>query len=359
MLMEDIALTTTLSERQLCDTLDLCRNTWRRQQQRKAFCGPIQPPKHCRKKSRQPRALTQQECDEVLKILNSEQYCNQPPAQVYYDLLQKGHYLCSISTMHRLLQKQNQSGERRQQRPAQSHAVPRLKASIPNEVWTWDITKLPTVKKGEYLCLYVVMDLFSRYIVAWLLSRKENSALASQLMQEATERYDIAPNSLTIHQDRGSPMIAHCYLDLLGELSITASHSRPRVSNDNPMSEAQFKTLKYQPDYPRRFEDYDHAMQWCEEYVNWYNHEHHHSSLAGFTPNQVFTGECFEVAKTQQMALDSAYKEHPERFSKGCPRVQLPPKAVFINPIPEDADPSILEAGVNFPTLARVKTKAI
>lgn len=152
-------------------------------------------------------------------------------------------------------------------------------------------------------------------------------------------------------------MTAHCYLDLLGELAVTASHSRPRVSNDNAMSESQFKTLKYQPDYPSRFDSYQHAMLWCEDYVLWYNHHHHHSSLAGFTPHQVFSGEYLEVASIRQVALDSAYSRHPERFSKGRPAVGMPPQEVFINPIPNDAEPTIIEKGVNFPTLQRVIEK--
>jgi hypothetical protein len=152
---------------------------------------------------------------------------------------------------------------------------------------------------------------------------------------------NIQPDSLTIHQDRGVPMTAHCYLDLLGELAITASHSRPRVSNDNAMSEAQFKTLKYQPDYPRRFDSCDHAMRWCEDYVQWYNHQHHHSSLA----------------KTKQAALDEMYSRHPERFTRGRPIAQMPPSEVCINPVPEDADQATVEKGVNFPTLKRAIEK--
>lgn len=213
------------------------------------------------------------------------------------------------------------------------------------------------MKRGEYLSLYVVMDLFSRYIVSWMLSRKENSALSSHLISEAYQRYDIQPNTLTLHQDRGMPMTAHCYLDLLGELAITASHSRPRVSNDNAMSESQFKTMKCQPDYPRRFENYEHAMRWCEEYVHWYNQYHHHSSLGGFTPHQVFSGEYLNVAKLRQKVLDDVYQSHPERFSKGRPIVGMPPATVCINPVEEDADQVTIEKGVNFPPLQRVIAK--
>jgi len=348
-----------LSQRMACDALNLNRNTLRHKYKKSQFCGPVKPANRERKKAPQPRALTAAERRAVNIVLTSDAYCNQPPMQVYHDLLQRGQYLCSISTMHRLLRQGQMQGERRAQRAPQSHAIPRLTATRPNEVWTWDITKLATEKRGEYLSLYVVMDLFSRYIVAWMLSRKENSALASQLMQEAADRYSIEANVLTLHQDRGTPMTAHCYLDLLSELAITASHSRPRVSNDNAMSEAQFKTLKYQPDYPRRFQDYDHGQRWCQDYVTWYNSSHHHCSLGGFTPAQVFTGEYTNLATIRQKALDQAYQAHPERFIKGAPKVMLPPEIVSINPIPDDAHRDVIEKGVNFPTLPRAVRNTI
>ena len=348
-----------LSQRLACDVLNLNRNTLRRKHQQMHFCGPLKPVVKERQGCQQPRALTDAERHQVKAVLNSDTYCNQPPMQVYHDLLQQGQYLCSISTMHRILRDENNQGERRAQRAPQSHAIPRLVATGPNEVWTWDITKLPTNKRGEYLSLYVVMDLYSRYIVAWMLSRKENSALASQLIQEASDRYVIEAGSLTLHQDRGAPMTAHCYLDLLSELAITASHSRPRVSNDNPFSESHFKTLKYQPDYPRRFADYDHAQRWCEDYVPWYNSSHYHSGLAGFTPEQVFTGEYIHLAGMRQKALDQAYTAHPDRFIKGPPTVLMPSDNVCINPVPEDAPKEVTERGVNFPTLTRVTRNAI
>ena len=344
-----------VSHRLACKLLDVCRNTVKKQYDFHLFCGPPNQVNRSRKTSYQPRALCEVERQQVLETLTDERYRNQPPMEVYYDLLNQDKYLCSISTMHRILRSEQLQGDRRQQRPPQSHAIPRLKASAPNEVWTWDIAKLATHKRGEYLSLYVVMDLFSRYIVAWMLSRKENSSLSSQLMLEASQRYGIEENTLTLHQDRGTPMTAHCYLDLLSELAITASHSRPRVSNDNPMSEAQFKTLKYQPDYPRRFDDYAHAKRWCQDYVGWYNTEHHHSALAGFTPQQVFSGDYVGLARIRQRALDSAYANHAERFTKGPPTVKMPPEVVYINPVPEEGGEATAESGVNFPTLSYAK----
>jgi len=208
------------------------------------------------------------------------------------------------------------------------------------------------VRRGIYLSLYVVLDLFSRFVIAWMVSVKENSALARQLMDEATARYGIAPGQLTLHQDRGSPMIAHGYLDLMRTLDITCSHSRPRVSNDNAFSESQFKTQKYQPDYPGRFDHPAHARDWCQDYFDWYNFKHHHSGLAGFTPEQVFTGRYRAVAEGKQRALDERYAQNPERFVKGRPRVPMPPTTVAINPILPGHDGTAVVDRVNFPTLA-------
>ena len=310
------------------------------------------PPNRSRTESVQPRALSEQECTHVIDTLRSEAYCDQPPAEVYQNLLEEDQHLCSVSTMYRLLRRSGENGERRPQRPAQHHAIPRLMAYSPNEVWTWDITKLPLIQRGIYLSLYVVLDLFSRFVVAWMISIKENSALSTQLMNEATTRYGITEGQLTVHQDRGSPMTAHGYLDNMKELDVTCSHSRPRVSNDNPFSESQFKTQKYQPDYPGRFDSLAHARAWCEDYFDWYNFKHHHSGLAGFTPEQVFTGRTHEVAKLKQQALDERFEKNPERFVKGRPLVKLPPKFVAINPIThEEGVDSVASDCVNFPTL--------
>lgn len=336
----------SLSVSAVCRSLGLNRSSvynWHRM-------GPPKPPQRSRKDSSQPRALSQSERKVLTDTMNTDEFKDQPPVAVYHQLLQRGIYLASISTMHRLLRSQKLHGERRNQRAPQHHAVPRLLAYAENEVWTWDITKLPLEQRGVYLSLYVVMDLFSRYVVAWMLSRKENSGLSKQLMSEAVERYGIAPEQLTLHQDRGSPMTAISFLETLAERKVTASHSRPRVSNDNAFSESQFKTAKYQPDYPGRFTDFAHARAWCADYFEWYNTQHHHSGLAGFTPEQVFTGSYVEVARNKQSALDVIYEKHPERFVTGRPTVTMPPTVVAINPVP----PELLgtdEDRVNFPTL--------
>ena len=342
-----------------CDALGINRSSvyWRRSRQ--AVCDEQRAINKSRKQTQQPRALSAEERDEVLSLLNSEEFIDQPPHQVYHTLLERGEYLCSISTMHRILRENRQHGERRAQRAAQSHAMPRLRASQANEVWTWDCSKLRTMQPGRYLTLYAVMDLYSRFVLAWMVSRKENSALAQQLMNEAVQRYRIQPNQLTIHQDRGAPMIAHRYLDMLiHELGIVPSHSRPRVSNDNPFSEAQFKTMKYQPDFPATFRNTAHATQWCDSYFHWLNFSHHHSGLCGYTPEQVFTGRYQQISTIRQRALDQQFANHPERFINGAPKVSMPPESVAINPVTEeDLAEGISATVVNFPTLNRVKQK--
>jgi putative transposase len=334
-----------------CKALAIHRSSFYARGRRAAESSPS---RRSRKDVHQPRALTAAERQSVLAVLHSEEFRDQPPVEVYHRLLERGIYRCSVSTMHRILREGEENGDRRDQRAAKHHAVPRLLAEAPNEVWTWDCSKLATRARGAYLTLYVVLDLFSRFVLAWMVSRKENSALARQLMSEAALRYRIDPGQLTIHQDRGAPMIAHRYIDQMVDLGIVLSHSRPRVSNDNAFSEAQFKTQKYQPDYPGQFDNAAHGRVWCGEYFDWYNFTHHHSGLAGFTPEQVFTGRYRQVAAEKQRALDERYAQTPERFTAGRPTVPLPPPRVVINPI----SPADLEAGaidtVNFPTLSRV-----
>lgn len=319
-------------------------------QRRRGLVGDTSK-KRCRRDAPQPRQLSTEERQQVLNTLRSPEHCNQPPAEVYQRLLEQGEAPCSVSTMHRLLRTECESGERRNQRPAQHHAIPRLRATEPNQVWTWDISKLSLIAQGVYLSLYALTDLYSRYTVAWMVSLKENSALAQQLMNEASARYRIEPGQLTLHQDRGSPMTANGFLGAMRALDITCSHSRPRVSNDNAFSESAFKTLKYQPDYPGKFTGPTHARQWCEEYYEWANNEHHHSGLNGYTPAQVFTGSYRQVAQAKQAALDERYALNPERFVKGRPQVKMPPIEVAINPISaEDIADGVIDA-VNFPTL--------
>jgi putative transposase len=280
-----------------------------------------------------PRRLSDTERRAVLEVLHEPRFADQPPAQVYAKLLDEGRYLCSIRTMHRLLGEASESGERRVVRAKTYHAVPRLMADAPNVVWSWDITKLATWVRGAFLSLYVVLDLYSRFVVAWMVAGRENSVLAKQLLAVAITRHGIEPGRLRVHQDRGAPMTAHGFLDLLTEMGVDPSHSRPRVSNDNAFSEAQFKTLKYQPDFPGHFRDAEHARSWCAEFFDWYNYQHRHSGLALFTPADVFEGRVEEMIVTRQASVDAAYAAHPERFVNGPPKVRRPPAVVAINPL--------------------------
>jgi putative transposase len=309
-----------------CEALGVPRSTAQRHLRGRVH-GPRRPraPSH--------RKLSGAEEQVIVDTLNSERFQDQTPRQVYAELLDEGTYLASPSTMYRVLAARGESQERREQRAARSHAVPRLEATAPNQVWTWDITKLATYTSGEFLNLYLVLDLFSRYPVAWMIAERENSALSKQLFAEAITRYDLKPGSITVHNDRGAPMTAVGFTDLLAQLGAQRSLSRPRVSNDNPFSESCFKTVKYQPDYPGRFKDAAHARRWFTEFFDWYANQHRHSGLALFTPADVFFGRVPELAATRQAALNAAYNAHPERFVHGRPRVRLPPAKVALNPV--------------------------
>lgn len=299
------------------------------------------PRKPLSARSRSHRRISDAERASIAELLASKRFIDQPPREVYAELLSEGSYACSIRTMYRIMHERGPVRERRDQREARHNAVPRLVATAPNQVWTWDITKLATYERGVFLNLYVVLDLFSRFVVAWMIAAHENSALAKQLFREAIERYGIAPGALTVHNDRGAPMTAHGFADLLTELGVERSYSRPRVSDDNPFSESFFHTAKYQPDYPGRFRDAPHARVWSDDFFGWYNHEHHHDGIALFTPAQVFFGEVERVAEHRQQALDKAYSRNPERFVAGPPIAARPPQRVVLNPL--DAAPPTVE----------------
>lgn len=283
-----------------------------------------------------PRRLGDKEREAVLDVLHSEPFADQPPPEVYAALLSQGVYLASIRTMYRLLAAQGESAERRAQRAPARHVKPSLTATAPNEVWTWDITKLRSAVPGVFFCLYMIIDLFSRMVVGWLLAERENGAHAERLFADTIARHGVAPGVLTVHADRGSPMKSNELASLFAILGVARSFSRPHVSDDNAFSEAQFKTLKYQPDYPGEFASFTHARAWCQEFIGWFNEEHQHSGIALFTPADVFYGRVEEVAARRQAALDVAYAAHPERFPNGPPVARRPPAAVHINPAPID-----------------------
>ncbi len=266
----------------------------------------------------------------MLELLDSERFIDQPPREVYATLLEEGRFLCSIRTMYRVLRERGELRDRRDHRERGQHAVPRLVATAPNQVWTWDISKLATFTSGVFLNLYVILDLFSRYVIAWMIAERENSALARQLFAEAISRYGIEPGRLVVHQDRGAPMTAHGFTELLGALGVDRSYSR------------HFHTLKYQPDYPGRFRDARHGRGWCGDFFGWYNNEHHHEGLNLFTPADVFFGRVEFVAARRQEALQKAFEAHPERFVRGLPRVRRPPASVAINRL--EPEPQLVTA---------------
>lgn len=288
------------------------------------------------------RGLSAAEQQRILDALHSERFLDAAPRQVYATLLSEGTVLGSISTLYRLLRRRKETRERRNQRPAQHHLKPQLEATGPDQVYTWDITKLPTITRGVYLCLYVILDLFSRYPVGWMVSGKENAGLACHLFREVLSRRAIKPHQLIVHQDRGSPMIAHSFADLLSGLGVERSFSRPRVSNDNPFSESQFKTAKYWPSYPGRFGDEEHARRWCSEFFPAYSRRPH-EGLALFTPEDLYTGRFEALWQVRQATMDRHYAAHPERYVKGAPRVARPPAVVSINPDDGQTAAALLE----------------
>jgi putative transposase len=310
-----------------CDSLGVSRATLYRRTQ------PARPPA-IRSRALHPRRLTEEERARVLDVLHSERFADQPPPEVFATLLSEGSYLASIRTMYRLLAECGETAERRAQRAPVRHAKPSLTATAPNQVWTWDITKLRASMPGVFYFLYVVLDLFSRMVVGWMLAERENAAHAERLFAEAVARHGIAPGALTVHADRGSPMRSDDLAQLFANLGVARSFSRPHVSDDNAFSEAQFKTLKYQPDYPVEFASAAHARGWCQQFFAWFCNQHQHSGLALFTPADVFYGRVDQIVARRQAALDGAYKQHPERFPNGPPVARRPPAEVHINPIP-------------------------
>ncbi|CAN5829028.1 IS3 family transposase [soil metagenome] len=251
---------------------------------------------------------------------------------MYTTLLDEGTYLCSIRQMYRLLAEHGLVRERRRgghQRRGE-YPIPRLEASGPNQCWTWDITKLPGPARGVFYHLYTILDIFSREVVGWTLARRESEVTARDLIRKTCQKEGIDPDQLTLHADRGAPMTALSMTELLHDLGVHKSHSRPRVSNDNPYSEAQFKTLKYRPDYPQRFASIQAAQTWCRDFFDWYSHVHYHSGIAYLRPADLHAGRHPEILERRQEVLDQAQKTHPQRFCRR-PRPATPPSKAWIN----------------------------
>ncbi len=306
-----------------CAALGVSRATYYRRQE---------PVKKCQQPRPTPaRALQSEEQERVLAVLDSERFVDRAPAEVIATLLDEGTYLCSERTMYRLLAQRAPVKDRRDQRRHPVYTKPQLMATAPNQVWSWDITKLLGPEKWTYYYLYVLLDIYSRMVVGWMLADRENANLAGRLIDETCTKHGVRPEVLTLHSDRGAPMTAKCTAQLLADLGVTQSLSRPQVSDDNPFSEAQFKTLKYQPGYPKRFADKAHAHGHCRTFFPWYNTEHRHGGICMLTPEAVHYGRADLLLAERRRVLEAAYQAHPERFPRGCPIVRPLPAAVYIN----------------------------
>jgi putative transposase len=272
-------------------------------------------------------------------VLNSERFCDLAPSEIYAILLDEGRYLCSERTMYRILKKHQQILVRHQSVP-HVYTKPELLAVGPNELWSWDITKLRGPIKWTYYFLYVLMDVFSRFVVGWMIATKESSELAKTLISESYERQHITPGTLTVHADNGKPMVALTVGEMMVNLGVEKSHSRPHTSNDNPFSEALFKTVKYRPEFPDRFSSLEEARTFCQKFFTWYNEEHRHSGIAMLTPAAVHKGKAHVILSKRSSVLAQAFEKHPERFVKGQPVAKSLPDAVWINP------PTIIKTAV-------------
>jgi putative transposase len=298
---------------------------------RSSFYRARQPKRDPKPRPTPERALQPEEKEQVLQVLNSEPFQDSAPREVYATLLDQGTYLCSWRTMYRILNERQLVCERRNQLRHPNYTKPELLATAPNQLWSWDITKLRGPAKWTYYYLYVILDVYSRYVPGWLIAECESANLAKQLIAETCAKQGIVPDQLTLHADRGSAMKSKSVALLLADLGVTKTHSRPYVSDDNPYSEAQFKTMKYRPAYPERFGSLQDARAWARPFFHWYNHQHHHSGLALLTPATVHYGQAQAVLERRQETLQAAYAAHPERFVRGVPKPPSLPTEVWIN----------------------------
>jgi putative transposase len=306
-----------------CQALNVPRSRIYRQRQPQAEPKPRPTPAH---------ALSPAEKTSVREVLNSERFMDLPPRQVYAALLDEGDYLCHWRTMYRILSAHNEVRERRLIRRHPTYKKPELLATAPNQVWSWDITHLRGPVKWSGYKLYTVLDIFSRYVVGWMMAEVESSDLAKQLIAETARKQGIQPDQLTLHADNGRPMTGKPLSQLLVDLGITRSHSRPHTSDDNPFSEAQFKTMKYRPDYPDRFASIVEARTWARVFFAWYNDQHYHSGLNLMTPASVHCGQGDAVQEQRQSVMSAAFQAYPARFRGRIPIVKGAPTAVYINP---------------------------
>ena len=311
-----------------CQALGVPRATIYRARQRRRR---IEQPRG-RRRFTPPLALSATEREHILSVLNSERFADMAPAAIYAALLDEGRYLASIRTMYRLLAAQGQSLERRRQRVHPHYAKPELLATRPNTVWSWDITKLKGPVRWSVYHLYVILDIFSRYIVGWMVALREAAELAERLIADTIAKQNIAPGTLTLHADRGTSMRSKPVAALLIDLDVARTHSRPHVSDDNPYSESQFKTLKYRPEFPERFGSLEDARAHCQGFFHWYNHEHHHSGIGLMTPYAIHCGIADALHAQRAQTLQLAYAAQPLRFKGRMPTPPALPTAAWINP---------------------------
>ena len=307
-----------------CQALGVSRATFYRRQR--------PTPGHQQPRPTPARALCESEREQVLDVLASARFVDRSPAEMVATLLDDERYLCSERTMYRVLAASAPVRERRNQREHPQYTKPELVATGPNQCWSWDITKLLGPKKWTYYYLYVLLDIFSRYVVGWMVADRENSALAGRLIEQTCHKQGVEPKVLTLHSDRGAPMTSKCTAQLLADLGVTRSLSRPQVSDDNPFSEAQFKTLKYHPGFPGRFLGIEPAIGHCRSFFPWYNTEHRHGGISMLTPDDVHHGRAPVVLAQRQRILEDAWAAHPERFVRGMPKIKPLPETVWINP---------------------------
>ncbi len=291
----------------------------------------IRRPRSSAKVRSSPRALSGHERQDVLDVLHESRFADQAVAEVHATLLDEGRYLCSERTMYRILADREEVRERRNQLRHPNYAAPELMATAPNELWSWDITKLKGPVKWTYYHLYVILDVFSRFVVGWMVAQRESAALAKRLIGETCRRQGVSEGQLTLHADRGPSMRSKAVALLLSDLGVTKTHSRPYTSTDNPFSEAQFRTMKYRPEFPDRFGCLQHARSFCGPFFRWYNRAHRHGGLAMLTPHDVHHGLGTQRLADRTRVLATAYRAHPERFPHGIPTPGALPLAVWIN----------------------------
>lgn len=325
-------LTPAIGNAAACHALGLWRGAVARDRARARRAALPGPPAPRPALPPPPLALSPCEQQTLLGILNSERFVDTAPAAVHAMLLDEGQYLGSVRTMYRLLAANGGCPERRDQRRHPTCSKPELLATAPNQVWSWDITKLKGPAKWTSFHLYVILDIFSRLVAGWMVAPRESAELAEQMIAETVARHAVEPGRLTLHADRGASMRSKPVAALLVDLDIVKSHSRPHVSDDNPFSEAQFKTMKYRPDFPPRFGCLEDARAHCQAFFAWYNTIHRHSGIAYMTPHSVHYGQADAMLVTRQTALDAAFKLHPNRFKGKNPSPHALPQAVWINP---------------------------